>query len=176
MKLRQLMLGVLFMIVASLSSFPIVAQETTQVDVFTSYKNKACLRDCVDSDLVLLSVQESAKAIGVEANDLLAIMRVESAFKPKAYNLGNVGLMQVNLKYHAKKFKTSPYDVPANIYVGASIYKACLTKRKGNKAKALRCYNGENSKSMVYPNKVLKVLNEIKSLNIFSTTLNPVTQ
>lgn len=176
MKLRQLMLGVLLMIVATLSSFPIVAKETSPVDVFNGYKGKACLKACADSDLILISVQETARDLSLDPNDLLAIMRVESSFKAKARNRDSVGLMQVNLKYHAKKFKTSPYDVPANTFVGATVYKACLTKRNGNKAKALRCYNGENAKNMIYPNKVLKVLKEIKSLNIFPTTLNPVTQ
>lgn len=124
--------------------------------------SKVCLAQCIDPTEVVGYVKEAAKDLEIDPIDLLAIMQVESGFKPKAYNKGNVGLMQVNLRYHKSKFKSSPYNAQANIFVGASIYKACLIKRKYNKARALRCYNGENRKDMIYPNKVIKAMKELQ--------------
>lgn len=162
--LKRFSQGTLLALVILFFSLPIVARDLDNTKALADYIGTHCKKKCVNPDVVLMAVQASARNHGVSINELLAIMRVESAFNPKANNQGSVGLMQVNLKYHARSFRVNPYDVFANVDVGASVYKACLVKRKGNVAKALRCYNGEGAKNMIYPNKVLKTLADINKL------------
>lgn len=171
MKFKQLMLGVMLWLVAGLTSTSLVAQVVEQPTAMETYMSKVCRSKCVDPVLLLDYVLDTAKDLDLDPYDLLAIMQVESSFKPEAANRGNVGLMQVNLRYHAKKFKTSPYNVQANTQVGGSIYKACLIKRKGNKALAFRCYNSENVKNMIYPNKVLKARADLMRSNVIPAPL-----
>ena len=147
-------------------SFNAKAKELEDPQVLAQYIAVHCKKRCVNPDTVFIAVQEAAIKYNIPVNMLLAIMRVESSFKPKAENLDSVGLMQVNLKFHAKKFKVSYYDIFANVDIGASIYRDCLNKRKNDTAKALRCYNGENAKNMIYPNKVIKAFNEINALSL----------
>lgn len=169
MKTLHLRLGILLSFAALLLCSPLTAKNLTYNQELAQYVAKVCSSKCVDTQVLLMAIKLASERHGVQEDELLAIMRVESSFNTKAKNARSVGLMQVNLAYHAKSFKVSPYDVFSNIDVGASIYKACLIKRKGNVARALRCYNGEARKDMVYPNKVLKVLTEIRKITNPST-------
>lgn len=165
-RLLTILQGMLLVaIILTLSSFsPRSQANDSQTLTLQDFINKACYKQCIDSKELMEYVTIASIVQQVDPEDLLAIITIESAFKPKARNAASVGLMQVNLDYHAKKFKTTPYNPKANVIVGAGIYKACLNKRNGNKAKALRCYNGENVKNMIYPNKVLNTLKKIKVL------------
>jgi len=170
-KALHLSQGILLAFLVLLFHTPLTAKSLTYEHKLADYVMKVCNRKCVDPQVLIMAIQMAAERHGLEEDELLAIARVESSFNPRAKNVNSVGLMQVNLAYHAKSFKVSPYDVFANLDVGASIYKACLVKRKGNVARALRCYNGEARKDMIYPNKVLKVLAEIrKNGNSINTT------
>ena len=154
------------LLVAGLTALPLEAYSKGFDPSFETHMSKVCLTKCANPVRILDAAQNVAKDLELDPIDILAIMQVESGFKPMANNNGSVGLMQVNLHYHKRKFKTSPYDLEANIFVGASVYKACLIKRNNNKAQALRCYNGETRKDMIYPNKVLKVIRELNLLFI----------
>ncbi len=127
------------------------------------YIKTTCPRNCV-SDVLLITIlkQESAR-VKVDYKDFLPVIRVESSFNRKATNGSNVGLSQVHLKYHRKKFKKKDYyDAVDNIRVGLSIFKACLVKSKGNKNKAYTCYNGGGNKK--YVQKVTKAFKELAKL------------
>lgn len=162
---KQLAKVVLSLLVACLVAIPSKAVGESAPYTFIQHFNKVCKANCIDANLLVFFTEAVAKDLGLDFKDLLAIMQVESGFIPKAYSRGNVGLMQVNLYYHRKKFKSSPYNVLDNIYVGATIYKTCLIKHKQSKPKALRCYNSEAVKDMIYPNKVLKALKELDSVS-----------
>lgn len=119
---------------------------------------------CVEQESLLSAVHRAAKIHNLDFKKLLAIVRVESSFNVRAKNASSVGLAQVNLDYHRKKFKGSPYDIADNIMVAESIYYKCLIKHRQHEKKSLRCYNGENSKDFTYADKVLKAYAEISKL------------
>lgn len=131
---------------------------------FTQYVNLKCSSRCADPKALLNGVKLLAKQRNLDFKRLLAIIAVESSFKTQAVNGGSVGVMQVNLKYHKKKFRQNPYNVWDNIRVGSSIYKACVTRHKGNARKALWCYNGEGDKTFKYPLMVFKAYDQISQL------------
>lgn len=153
------------LLIAILFHQTLTAQDLQTNNELQYHVAKMCKTKCADPQLLLMAVQQSAIDHNVPEALILAIIQVESGFKPKAKNSGSVGLMQVNLKYHRNKFKVSPYDIFSNVDVGTGIYKACLKAKRGNVAKALRCYNGEGVKNMIYPNKVLRTVSQIKSLS-----------
>lgn len=130
-----------------------------------AYIHHKCKSKCINSKALLKVTKQEALTKGIDYRHLLAIITVESGFKPKARNQDSVGLMQVNLSYHSKSFHSSdPTNLRSNIRVGASIYKACYIKHKGNVFKALKCYNGEGRKTNVYSAKVLLAFKEISKL------------
>lgn len=159
-------LGSLLMFAVLFFSLPLTAKGLDENEELTDYISKVCKRNCVDPQLLLMAVQAASLEYNVSPKQILAIMRVESSFVVKAKNSRSVGLMQVNLKYHAKSFRASPYDVFENVDTGTSIYNACLKKKRGDVPKALRCYNGEGKQNVAYSNKVLKALSELKSISI----------
>lgn len=124
-----------------------------------------CKRDCVEQEVLLDSVHRAATALRVDFKVLLAIIQVESAFNPRAKNGSSVGLNQVNLRYHRKRFTPGNYyDVRENVLAGAAVYKECLIKSKGNKSLALRCYNGYHLGDPNYVTKVTKAYEQINRL------------
>jgi hypothetical protein len=106
------------------------------------YIDKVCAKNCVDADHVLMVVTDIAEKYNIDRRVLLSIMRVESRFDKKARNKSTVGLMQVHLKYHRKKFPEGNYfDVAANINAAAEIYGQCARKHR-TVERSLKCYNG----------------------------------
>jgi soluble lytic murein transglycosylase-like protein len=93
---------------------------------------------------IVQTAWQEASERGLDPHQLLAIMRQESRFNPKARSVENAqGLMQVMPRWHRAKFgKRSPYDPKASIEVGATVYFDCLTKSSGNVRKAVSCYSG----------------------------------
>jgi soluble lytic murein transglycosylase-like protein len=128
------------------------------------YVDQRCKVNCVDVDTLLNATRLVADSLGIDYLILISLIRVESGFNKKAKNGSSVGLMQVHLRYHKKKFDTSDVFSPyANIFVGASILKDCMVRYKNNVNNSLRCYNGGGDKNYVY--KVNKVLSEVRQLS-----------
>jgi soluble lytic murein transglycosylase-like protein len=80
----------------------------------------------------------------LDPHHLLAMMRVESRFNPKARSSeGALGLMQVIPRYHKTALaKRNPLDPVVSIEVGSLVYHDCLEKANGNVRKAVSCYSG----------------------------------
>lgn len=134
---------------------------TTALD---EYVSKVCKQNCANVDTIKEAVSLASDGYKIDSKLILAVMKVESGFKPKAFSNNNVGLMQVNLYYHQKKFKNNDYfNVYLNVLVGTSILKDCFTKHKGNHNKTFVCYNGGADKQ--YAAKVTKSLSELNSFN-----------
>lgn len=124
-----------------------------------------CKRSCVDQETLLTSVTQAVHKTAIDFRIILAIIQVESAFNPKAKNGPNVGLNQINLRYHRKKFSGKDYfDVRDNISVGTSIFKDCHDRMKGNLQKSLQCYNGFPHGDPNYVKKVMAAYREIEKL------------
>lgn len=134
----------------------------------SDYIRDVCTNNCVEQESLLSAVAEASEHYDVDKTTLIAIVKVESGFNTKARNGNSVGLSQVHLKYHRKKFKNSSfYSVRDNILVGASIFKECLLKHNGIR-KALRCYNGKGDPR--YVEKVMVAIKEIRMLPGYENT------
>ena len=136
--------------------FPLMAVGGTTLD---DHIEKHCKTKCVDSTIVLDAATTAADSFDIDFKLILAIITVESGFVVKAKNRGNVGLMQVLLRYHGKKFKRSVYNPKENVRVGSSILKECMRKGRST-SQVLQCYNGVPGTK--YANKVLVAYNEVK--------------
>lgn len=134
------------------------------------YIKDSCRVNCVNHELLLDSITKASTDHNVDKKLVLAIIRVESSFTVKAKNGSNVGLNQVNLRYHKPKFKGKDYyDVNQNVYVGTKILSDCSKKSKGSVIKTLRCYNGGGDNR--YASKVMMHLKDINQLVDLDTTL-----
>lgn len=131
---------------------------------FEQYIKLNCKKDCIDPIKAFNATDGFASYYAINQKRLLAIMKVESGYRINARNGDSVGLMQVNLHYHGKRFNHSPFNERNNIAIGSDIYRQCTVKHKGDVMKSLRCYNGENSKNFDYSLKVIKAYNEISQL------------
>lgn len=97
---------------------------------------------------------------------LLAIVAVESSFNPRATSsAGALGLTQTMPRAHPEKLARvkasgkTPYDMEANLGLGAEIFAEYRQRFKGNQVLALQQYNGALSdKRMAYAGKVLAAL------------------
>lgn len=132
---------------------------------------QVCKKDCVDPVILLIAVQQAAEEFSINARTLLAIIEVESGYRDKAVNKQSgksVGLTQIQVYWHRKKFRTSDhFDVVDNVRVGAIVYHECVKKWKGHRAKALWCYNGHTKRGMKeYVPKVMRTYQEINTLAI----------
>jgi soluble lytic murein transglycosylase-like protein len=89
-------------------------------------------------DLIL----EHARANGVRADLVRAVMQVESAFNPRARSpKGALGLMQL-MPATIKQFGVSnPYDPAQNIGAGVRYLRDLLDRYQNNEALALAAYN-----------------------------------
>lgn len=119
-----------------------------------------------------LAVKQQASQLGrkygVSSELIVAIIKVESNFNPKAIGKthGEVGLMQLRPKY----FKTATFDVVNNMELGvkylAKLKKICYPKY--GKAWFI-CYNLGPSKTVKYPElfayykKVINAKNTLKN-------------
>lgn len=165
------LLAALFMCVAIAT--PAIAGSRSTNNTLDQYVNQVCKKNCTDSVSLLKAVRDTAKRLDLDYKLLLAIIRVESSFQPKARNGSSVGLTQVHLRFHRSKFMTKNYfQTSDNISVGGTIFKDCLTRQKGVTTKALRCYNGGGDK--LYAKKVNKAYGEVKSLFIADGTHSKV--
>lgn len=152
---------------------PVHALTATKPNIseLNSYIASVCKSDCVDGNLLLMAVNQAATEFSVNPITLLAIIKSESSFKHRAVNKSSgksVGLSQVQVYWHKKKFTTKNYfDVFDNVRVGAIIYKDCIDRWNGSREKALWCYNGHQKAGMhTYVPKVMKSYRELSSLNL----------
>ena len=129
------------------------------------YVDQRCKVNCVDTDTLVSATKLVAETLSIDYLILISIIRVESSFNKKARNGSSVGLMQVHLKYHKKKFGNADvYSPYANIFTGASILRDCMDRHRNNLNNSFRCYNGNGNKQ--YAEKVNKIINEIRKLEI----------
>lgn len=129
------------------------------------YIDVKCSTKCVEAYQALDAARRASEEISIDVYVLLAIMRVESAYTVSAKNASNVGLMQINLRYHKPKFPNTRYlDVRENVRVGAIVYRDCLKRSKGRTDKALSCYNG--NADPLYVQKVNKSIKELRALAV----------
>lgn len=114
----------------------------------------------VNADLSEADVQnfalytvESAKTFRLDVAVLLALIKIESQFKPEAAsNMGALGLTQVIPKWHATRIAEarkrlnaySIYEPKLNIYVGAWALRMFMDESKDLRSGLLR-YNGSLS-------------------------------
>lgn len=112
---------------------------------------------------IIYTIQKYSIDIGVNPTTMLAIAINESGLNYKAIGPGKFsqGLMQVNTKYHLKKFNKSPLDLDDNIRVGALILKDCQNRFNGNLEKTIYCYRGLPDRP--YLDKIIKN----KTLGVF---------
>ena len=118
-----------------------------------------------NSDLFVTTAYKAAFDLGLDPHLILAVMAVESRFKPNARGAGGAnGLMQVVTHIHTRRFQ--PYggvkmamDPVVNIKVGAQLLKD-LIKMKGSVVGGVRAYAGGNGG---YNSKVMVQYRKMKS-------------
>jgi hypothetical protein len=115
---------------------------------------------------VVMSAFQAGQKYNIDPLLLLAVMKVESTFNPRAVSPANAkGLMQVLPQAHPEKIAAvggvHQLFVPQiNIKMGAQILRDCLD-RAGTMAKALQFYNGSPyDAKQKYANKVLTARQE----------------
>lgn len=96
------------------------------------------------AEIIVVTAYKFATERKLDPHHLLAMMRVESRFNPKARSSeGAVGLMQVMPRWHkAALAKRDPTDPVVSIEVGSQIYYDCLNRSEGNVRQAVKCYSG----------------------------------
>lgn len=171
MSLRNFINAIFVFVLVAFSVSDLHAVEHNSSSKLDRYIQKHCKSGCIDGDVLLFGVSSVAKEVGVNPVTLLAIMKVESNFKPRATNTKSgrsLGLMQIQVYWHKAKFKTNDYYAYMdNIRVGALVYKDCVKKYKGSREKALWCYNGHQEAGMkTYVKKVITAFNEISQLDL----------
>jgi len=112
---------------------------------------------------IVRSAHEASVASKIPVTLLLAVMAVESEFDPAARNRNDLGLMQVNLRYHpqeARNLKSARelLRIDTNIKTGARILRRYMDDEEGKVYPALRRYNGLR-KPNHYPERVLMAKN-----------------
>jgi soluble lytic murein transglycosylase-like protein len=108
---------------------------------------------------IVRAAREASVATQTPLTLLLAVMAVESEFDPAARNNNDVGLMQVNLRYHpqeARDLKRADelLKIDTNVKMGARILRRYMDEEAGKVYSALRRYNGLG-KTNRYPERVL---------------------
>lgn len=154
------------LVIVALFMFCSVARADAIHDVviLKEYISKHCKSKCVDVGKFYTAVVQYSKEYQIDPKEMIAIIRVESSFKPKATNGGSRGLTQALLRYHRHKFRTKNYyDVFENIRVGISIYADCRNRRKTLEG-AWLCYNGGGDPR--YRTKVRAAYNDVMKLKL----------
>lgn len=163
-KLVRGIASILFSLVV-LFLFVTMAVSTAHAETpLSDYIEATCKRNCVDSTLLMMAIQEAAIETDTNPLVLLAIIKEESGFNVRATNTKNgrsVGLTQIQVFWHKEKFKGDQYDVFANVRAGALVYKDCVKKHRGNREKSLWCYNGHQKNGYHYVSKVMKTYNKL---------------
>jgi len=173
----------LFLVLMSFSN-PAKAYSASESDVskMSQYISRVCKKECAEAINLLDAVIDAAREFKINPLTLLAIIGVESSYKPFAENktirkkkvVGrSVGLSQIQYNWHRDKFQTSdPFDVKDNIRVGARVYKDCVVRSKGDRSKALACYSGNTEYTRTkYVPKVVEVYNELLRFRFTFATL-----
>lgn len=143
----------------------VASAEASTVKTLSDFVDSKCSKGCVDTLKLRNGVLKASKEYNLSPNLILSIISVESGFIRKATNGRNIGLMQVNLRFHKPKFKGQPYTSPkTNISVGSNILKNCLNKHKNRLNKSLECYNGHGDPKYVF--KVKETLKIVKRLHL----------
>lgn len=133
------------------------------------YIRKSCKVNCVDAGVLLQAIHDAKAQLGTDAKVFLAMIRQESNFVISAKNTVNVGLGQVNLRYHRNKFiSKNPTEPADNIRVSSIIFGDCRRKHPNDQRQAVRCYNGYHLGDRGYYAKIQKHLRDIASLEIHS--------
>lgn len=101
----------------------------------------------------------AAKQEGLPVALVLAVIARESSFDPSAVNNQDVGLMQVNTRWHADKIEKAGgikalFNPGTNIRLGTRILAQYINAAGGSLAGGLRRYNGLD-KTNNYPQEVL---------------------
>jgi hypothetical protein len=106
-------------------------------------------------------------------NDILAIIAVESSFNPFASYNGSKGLMQIQTFSHKRELADrNPYNIEANIEIGASILRQYSIMLHGNERAAVLAYNcgignyQHHHYKTIYYKKYLAELNFIRSISV----------
>ncbi len=111
---------------------------------------------------ILKQVHYEAGRVNVAPELVLAVIEVESAFNEFAISVsGARGLMQV-MPFWLEEIGLSDknlFKIRTNLRMGCTILRYYLDIESGNLTRALARYNGSLGR-YVYPNKVLKALNE----------------
>jgi soluble lytic murein transglycosylase-like protein len=133
----------------------------TPMSSITYYAKGHC-RTCISKSTLRRTVHDAAKRYAVSDILITSVIAQESSFKPDARLGTQVGLMQVDLGWHRKKFHGDPYRPSVNVMVGTSILRDCLIRKHHDTRKALRCYNGGGDPH--YAHKVLTATYQVKAL------------
>lgn len=111
---------------------------------------------------ILKQIHYEASRVNVAPELVLAVIEVESAFDEFAISVsGARGLMQV-MPFWLDEISLSDknlFKIRTNLRMGCTILRYYLDMESGNLTRALARYNGSLGR-YVYPNKVLKALNE----------------
>lgn len=115
------------------------------------------IKDPEERFRILRLVHREASRVGVQADLVLAVIQIESAFDSYAVShVGAQGMMQVMpfWKKEIGRDQDSLIDLETNLRYGCTILKYYIDKEKGRLAEALARYNGSYGKYW-YPEKVL---------------------
>lgn len=115
------------------------------------------IKDPEERFRILRLVHKEASRVGVQADLVLAVIQIESAFDPYAVShVGAQGMMQVMpfWKKEIGREQDSLIDLETNLRYGCTILKYYIDKEKGRWAEGLARYNGSYGKYW-YPEKVL---------------------
>lgn len=108
--------------------------------------------DRAKAQKILKAVHKVAAETGLPPALIIAVMKPESKFNPRANSgKGDYGLMQVRAKHHRKRMARlhvkNIYDVEQNIRLGSDIIVDYKKSAKGNLRKALVRYTGGSAKA-----------------------------
>jgi soluble lytic murein transglycosylase-like protein len=128
---------------------------------------------------VIASVFHSGRFYNIDPLLLLAVMKVESTFNPRAVSSAKAkGLMQVLPKAHPEKIALiggvdKLYIPHLNVKMGAQILRDCVDRAGGVIARGLQFYNGAgNDPTQKYANKVLTAHQEFSKIKLAMATDN----
>lgn len=111
---------------------------------------------------ILKAVHKASAETGLSPRLIIAMIKTESSFDPKASGRGYHGLMQVKAKVHRKRMARlgvrNIYDVEQNTRLGADILVDYKKSAKGNLKKALVRYTGGSHR---VANKILKDMQSV---------------
>lgn len=111
---------------------------------------------------LLEAIHREARLAGLAPEIVLAVIQVESAFKPDAVSsAGALGLMQIMPFWVAELGRPSDdlFDPTLNLRYGCTILAHYLNIERGDLTRALARYNGSRGRTW-YPERVLRAWTE----------------